>query len=136
MAAELGGKLEFWESEGVLVVTQRGQLATPREADSLCRYLEREVRRTGIRRVVFDQREAVRSDDAVKGRVWAWLQRREFVDDCAVVVASTVRQWGVELTGRHHGLRVRAFGTVDEAVRALRSGQSALRRRAAAEKAG
>lgn len=122
------GRIEA--TDGVVLVTSVGALSTAREAILLTARIERTLRRHGIRRVVFDNRKSPPAEDAARAQMWSWIASCPLVEETSFVMLSSVRQWRVELMGRKRGLRVRGFGSVDEAVRAVRTtGRSSLRRR-------
>ena len=136
MNADLAERARIETSDGVLLVTSRGVLSSSREAAILSQRIERALDRTGLRRVVFDNRESLPSVESAHDYMWNWLQHCSLIDEAAFVMASTVRQWRVELNARQRGLRVRGFGRLDDALRALRSSaRSSMRRRVRAPKA-
>jgi len=130
MNADLAERARIEASDGVLLVTSRGVLTSTREAAILSQRIERALNRTGLRRVVFDNRESLPAVESAREHMWNWVEHCPLVDEVAFVMVSSVRQWRVELIARQRGLRVRGFSRLDDALRALRSSaRSATRRR-------
>ena len=135
MSADLAERARIEASDGVLLVTSHGVLTSSREAAILSQRIERALNRTGLRRIVFDNRQSLPAVEQARDYMWDWLEHCPFVDEAAFVMVSTVRQWRVELNARQRGLRVRGFSRLDDALRALRSSaRSSIRRKVPAPK--
>ena len=136
MSGDLAERARIESSAGVLLVTSRGVLSSSREAAILSQRIERALNRTGLRRVVFDNRDSLPSVESAHDYMWNWIEHCSLIDEAAFVMVSSVRQWRVELNARQRGLRVRGFSRLDDALRSLRSSaRSAIRLRVHVPKA-
>lgn len=99
----------------VLVAERTGGLATMEDAIAVQETIEGMAQRFGARKLVLDNRRTDPSSAAAVTVMRKWLRAADF-DAVALVLESELLRVSVNMDSVGTGRRIRAFGTVDDAV--------------------
>lgn len=101
------------------LVWQYGQLNDLKTLFDFRKAVEASLHAHGLRRVVFDARETMVDNDAVKDDLWAWVSDPRRFESVALVLpnAGSVAEANAEAGGGGH---MRAFSSAAEALAWLR----------------
>lgn len=113
-APRYGVAIRMWRG-GVLVVERSGELGTVEDAIAVQETIETTAQRTGARKLVLDNRRTDPSSAPAVALMRQWLRMADF-DAVALVLESELLRVSVNMDSVGHGRRIRAFGSVEDAV--------------------
>lgn len=102
------------------LVRQRGRLADLSEARELQTAVLHRCSEWGVRRVLFDNRESAAPDESVRDDMWSWISEVD-LERVGLLLTSPMGAVRANMTALSKGVKVRAFGELNEALSWLRS---------------
>ena len=102
--------------EDRFILVRNEEIATVEEACKVTKLVDRALKRSGLKRVLFDTRITKPPTDAVNNKMWAWVYGKQQHERLAIVVESLQKRATGNITARAIGANLKSFSDYDEAV--------------------
>jgi hypothetical protein len=108
-------RFEITVAPGHVVVWQSGRLASLDEARALQKAVRSRCLRAGVRRALFDNRQTLAPEEAIRDLIWAWVRDPADFERVALLLESSMGVVRANMTAVSQKVRLRAFTSFEEA---------------------
>lgn len=102
--------------EDGFILVRNEEIPTVEDARKVTKLVDRVIKKTGFKRVLFDTRLTKAPSEAVNNKMWAWVYGKQQHERLAIVVESLQKRATGNITARAIGANLKSFSDYDEAL--------------------